>query len=466
MPMSQKEVKERVADVLMPAFLAERERLDRIDRWYRWDPDKPHTPRQATAEYRELQARSGTSWLGLVVTSVAQSLYVDGYRRAEDPDDAESWAWWQANRMDGRQIAVHRAALAYGYSYAKVLPGVNEFGESTPVIRGVSPRRMIAMYAEPENDEWPMVAMQADPAKIKGELGWLLRVYDDEVVYRLHADGSGSGLEFVTFEEHNIKLCPVVRFANSLDLEGRADGEVEPFIPVAARINQTVFDRLVVQRFASWVVRTIAGMAKPEGDEDAAATRLRLKVEDILIAEDPDTKFGTLSATPLEGFIEAAKTDISTLAAVTQTPAHELLGTMANLSAEALAAARASLTSKVHERKTMFGESWEQVLRLSAWVMNDEAGARDRSAQVRWADTEIRSLAQAADALGKLATMLGVPVEMLWEKIPSFTQQDVERAKMLVQQNDGMAALLRELAGGQTSPAEGVPPTFTGADAA
>jgi hypothetical protein len=46
---------------------------------------------------------------------------------------------------------------------------------------------------------------------------------------------------------------------------------------------------------------------------------------------------------------------------------------------------------------------------------------------------ESRSLAQAADALGKLATMLGVPVELLWEKIPGFTEQDVDRAKTILQ---------------------------------
>jgi HPt (histidine-containing phosphotransfer) domain-containing protein len=134
---------------------------------------------------------------------------------------------------------------------------------------------------------------------------------------------------------------------------------------------------------------------------------------------------------------------------VTQTPAHELLGSLANLSAEALAAARASLSAKVEERKHSFGESWEQTLRLAAHINGDADAARDFQSQVRWKDTEIRSLAQAADALGKLATMLGVPVELLWEKIPSWTQQDVERAKALAAQGGGLEALMRELAAGQ-----------------
>jgi hypothetical protein len=306
---------------------------------------------------------------------------------------------------------------------------------------------MITFYDEPELDIWPHLALSAEPARINGKIGYALKVYDETSVYYLQADASGDDVTWVESRLHDVNVCPVVRFANMLDLEGRADGEVEPFIPVAGRIDQTVFDRLVVQRFASWVVRTISGMAKPEDDTDAAAQRLRLKVEDLLIAEDHETKFGSLPATPLDGFIAAAKADVQTLAAVSQTPAHELLGDMVNLSAEALAAARASLTAKVEERQHSFGESWEQTLRLASWVMGDTEAARDYSAQVRWKDTEIRSLAQASDALGKLATMLGVPVEMLWEKVPGWTDQDVARAKTLAERGGGLEALMRELAG-------------------
>lgn len=435
---------------MLPQFRRERERLDRLDNWLRWDHERPHSPRHSTNEYRELAARAQAPWLSLVVTSVAQSLYVEGYRRSDQPDDAAPWRIWQANGFDSRQIAVHRAALAYGYSYVTVLPGRTPAGELMPVIRGVSPRRMLAFYEDPAEDDWPAVAMQAIPAKIDGAHGWRLKVYDDNLIHHLEVAELGDGVKVAREpEEHGTGYPPVVRYANQLDLDGRTDGEVDPYIAVAGRIDQTTFDRLVVQRFASWVVRTIAGMAKPEDDTDAAAEKLRLKVEDILIAEDPDTKFGSLPATPLDGFIKAHEADVKVLAAVSQTPAHELLGSMANMSAEALAAARASATAKADERKHSFGESHEQTLRLAALVSGDLAAASDFEAQVRWKDTEIRSLAQAADALGKLAQMLSVPVELLWEKIPGFTQQDVDAAKALLERGGGLEALMRELAGAQ-----------------
>lgn len=458
MTLTQTDVVEMVKGTAWPAMKAERDRLEVIDRWLRWDHDKPHSPRSSTSEYKELGRRAQTPWLSLVVTAVAQSLYVEGYRRATETDNAAAWGTWQANGMDSRQVALHRAALAYGLAYMTVLPGEAPGGGATPVMRGVSPRRMIAFYEFPADDEWPTYALRCDPAKVNGEWGWKLRFYDEAAVYYLTANAGGDSITYVDTKTHAVGVCPVVRFANMLDLEGRADGEVEPLISVAARIDQTIFDRLVVQRFASWVVRTIAGMSAPEKltDEETAAyverTKMRLQVEDILVADDPDTKFGALPATPLDGFINARDADIKDLAAVSQTPPHHLLGQMANLSAEALAAAEAALSRKVTERKHVFGESHEQGLRLAASISGDTEGGRDFSAQVRWRDVESRSLAQVADALGKLASQLHVPVEMLWEKIPGWTDQDVERAKTLLDQGGGMDALLAQLTGGVGSP--------------
>jgi hypothetical protein len=454
--LSQSAVRDLISKQYLPSLIAERERLTEIDNWYRWNHDDPSRPRgQPTTEYKRLSERSKAPWLGLVVTNVAQNLYVAGYRRADAPDDVSSWEAFQQNGLASRQIAVHRAALAYGYSFATVLPGATTLGAPMPVVRGVSPRNMVAFYEDPAEDDWPVHALRADVANVDGRPGWSLRLYDDTSVYYLLANGDGKEITWVESREHDIGVCPVVRFANQLDLEGRADGEVEPFIPLAARIDQTTFDRLVVQRFASWVVRTISGMSKPDDQAEAAAEKLRLRAEDILVASDPDTKFGSLPATPLDGFIKAHEADIQALAAVSQTPAHEMLGAMANLSAEALAAARASLMAKVEERKHLFGQSWGQTLRLAARVMGDTDAAGDMSAQIRWRDTEIRSLAQAADALGKLAQMLGVPVELLWEKIPGWTDQDVERAKTLAAQGGGVDQLLAELLAG-TEPPVGV----------
>jgi hypothetical protein len=441
--LGQNELIDLLQSQMWPAFCEEKARLDRIDRWWKWNPDKPHQPRQSTKEYKELAARSVTRALAKVVNASVRKLYVDGYGPTTSSDNSPAWGIWQANGMDARQVTLHREIGAYGLAYATVLPGTFG-GEPMPVIRGVSPRRMISFWTDEGEDDYPLYALRVDPAKVHGGGGHNVRVYDDEAVHSLLCDASGK-FEYVTHDVHGIGLCPVVRYTNVIDLEGRVEGEVEPNIPLAGRINQTVFDRLVVQRFASWKIRTATGLAPVdllEGETQQQAderVKRTLLVNDILTAEG-DVKFGTLDETSLDGFIKAEEADWRALAVVTDTPTHEMLGQMANLSAEALVAADGSHNNKVEELRTTLGERHEQTLRLASFIAGDVAGSRDVAAQVRWRDMQGRSLAQAADALTKLLKV-GVPRQMLWEMIPGWTQQDVEKALSLAEQDDALSRL-------------------------
>lgn len=436
--MKPDQVIEVVNELLWPQYDNEKNRLRRIDRWYRWQQSDVHIPRFATTEHRKLVELSKTPWLGLVVSVLSQSMFVDGYKSPDSRADSSIWKTWQGNKFDARQIAVHRAALAYGYSFVAVTPGQAPDGSNMAAMRGVSPLNMQAVYADPAEDDWPMYAVRVIPQPGNKHA---MRVYDEEFVYFLSCDAHGMGVEFIEARPHGAGVCPIVRYANQLDLEGRADGEVEPFIPIAARINKTDYDRMLTQHFASWKIRTVAGMARPDNDEIANQAKLKLRQDDMLIAEDPETKFGTLDETPLDGFIKAHETDVETLAAVSQTPTHALTGSLINLSADALAAARAQLDQKVGERKVTFGESHAQALRLAARLQGDTKAANDVTSRVTWQDTSIRSLQAAADGLGKLATMLGVPHQALWSMIPGVQQADVDDWKSLALQGDPITAL-------------------------
>lgn len=444
-----------VKDELEPGWRKEKERLDRIDRWYRWSPEEVLLPPSATRELRELRDLSRVPWLGLVVTSVAQCLYVDGYRSELDQGAAQMpdggpWRVWQANYMDCRQIALHRATLAYGYAFATVLPG-----DPVPVIRGVSPRKMFAVYDDLAEDDWPEFAMRIISCT---DTDLRARVYDAENVYTVRVPATtvngGPSVIVEKTEEHAAGVVPVVRYCNELDLDGRASGEIEPHIPLAARINKTAYDRMLVQHFNSWKVRYVTGMVEPETQEEANRKKLDLRVQDILIAEDPDTKFGTLDETTLDGFIRAHQADIESLAAVTQTPAHELTGTLINVSAEGLAMIRASQMQKVHEVQKSIGRSHVQALRLASSLVGDDAFAQDVTGRVTWQDTSIRSMAQAVDALGKAATMLGIPASALWGRIPGVEKQDVEEWKAQAREEDPIDRMQRELERQARGPAQ------------
>ncbi|WP_064075904.1 phage portal protein [Prescottella equi] len=423
-----------VAKDLLPKLKRESARLTRLDKFLRGEQAPAKLPRSATPERKALAELSKSPWLGLVVTTLAQAMFVDGHRVPDDKENSQQWKTWLANNFAARQIAVHRAALAYGYSFTVVTPGVDTFGQTQSVIRGVSPRRMFAAYEDPAEDEWPIYALRDD-------LGGRLRLYDDHLVHRLRRSGSDE-IVHDGFEVHDAGVCPVIRYAPDLDLEGRATGQVAPFISTAARIDKTIDDRLQAQHFNSWKVRTATGMAEPDTEEEANRAKLKLRQSDLLIAEDPDTKFGTLDETPLAGFIDAAEADVDTLASVSQTPSYNLTGKMTNLAADAITAARAAFTQKVFEITTSLGVSHNQTLRLSALLEGDYAAAGDVQAGVTWQDLEVRSLAQAVDALGKAAKMLGVPPQALWARIPGVTKTDVEEWSELLLSNDPVTRYL------------------------
>jgi hypothetical protein len=453
MPQLGQQAAKDVLMSLIPGWRKQREEANRVDAWYKGDHLAPAVPgTQPTKEYEELQHASVTPWGSLVVTTVAQALYVEGYRADQDRDNQKVWnELWQPNGFDSRQMAVHRAALAHGLSYVTVFPGTDELtGVDRSVIRGVSARKMAAFFDDDGEDEFPVWSLRGEASRVGDSVNYLFRLYDDEFAYYLSTDEEFDHPVYIETRRHGTGVNPVVRFANDLDLDGRATGEIAPFVPLFQRIDQDTFDRLIVQRFGSWKVRYVAGMIKPPTDEEQRAASLKLRVEDLLVSSSSDTKFGTLDATPLDGYIKARDADIRDLAAVSQTPPHHLLGQMANLSAEALAAAESSLMRKVEERKHSFGESWERVLRLGAHVAGDTDSAANFTSQVRWRDTESRSLAQSADALGKLATMLQVPVEMLWDRIPGWTNQDTEDAKRLIAENGALQELFTQLTANAT----------------
>jgi hypothetical protein len=405
MVMSPSAVLTLAEEVLIPGWQMERQRLDMIDKWYRWDPDKVRVPQHADQEEKYLQELAETPWLGLVVTTVAQQLVGELIRSGDGRDIKATWKAWQRNRMHSRQRAIHRAALAYGYAYTTVMPG-----DTGAVIRGYSPRDMYAVYQDPVEDEYPMYYL-----RVRGSH---YIVVDEEAVHTLGMENGK--LTYIQYELHGAGVCPAIRYSNQIDLEGRTPGEVEPFIPLAKRINKTTFDRLLVQHHSSWKVRTATGLEDPKDDADNERRKLVLRQNDILTGGEGVT-FGTLEETSPEGLIKAGETDIETLAAVSQTPAHALTGKMINLSADAITEARAMLDLKAGERKVGFGDSHVQTLRLASFVEGRNEDAEDFTLVMDWADLESRSMSQAADALGKMATMLGIPPEKLWDRVPGIT---------------------------------------------
>lgn len=409
--------------------------IGRIERYLEGEHDLPYMPKNARAEYKHLAKRSITNWLPLISDTFAKGLFVDGYRPAKAVDNAKPWEYWQANGLDARQTIAHRGALEYGSSYVLVLPGTNG-----PLIRPLEPTRTHALYLD-HDDEWPLYAMVKAGKDISG--AHLYKIFDNEASYTIAVGKDTDKPKLVMVEAHNLGVTPFVRFRSQLSHDSH--GIIAPLINIQDRVNESVFSLMIALQYASFRQRWATGLAIPTDEQNKPIEPFKSAVDRLWVTDSPDAKFGDFDQTEVGGHLETYTSTVRSLAAIAQTPPHVLLGDLVNLSADALAAAEASTQRKIGEYETLFGESWEQVLRLAAAADGDAVNAADESAEVRWRDTEARSLAQTVDALGKMVQMLGVPAEAAWERIPGITDQDVQRWKTLRTQGDVFGALLGDI---------------------
>jgi hypothetical protein len=452
-------------EILRGYHLSERGQLNLIRRYWKGAQNLPVlVPPDAPREMKVLARIARVNVCKIVVDSLAQSLFVDGFRVDKNDDGTSSkiWQTWQANKLDARQTPIHRAAHAYGTSYAVVLPG-----DPFPVIRGVSPRRMTAMYSD-DDANWPQLALErCDPR------GNLWKLYDDQAIYTVgkatNVKSNSSALEFISSEIHDAGVVPVVRYLDEDDLDDDDDveldqtifwpgmrvpmrGQIAPLMSIQDQIDVTTFGLLVAQWWGAFRQRYVIGWTAPSEGALIKASMARM----MTFADEPaetagdqgGVKVGEFGQTSLDGYIESREASLKHAATLSQTPVHELVGDLVNLSAEALAAAEQGHERKIEERKTGLGESHEQTLWLAGKYQNIEVPL---DAEVVWRDTSARSFAATVDGLGKLATMLGVPEQELWERIPGVTQQDVERWKAEGQSGDAFDRLA-QLLDKQTKP--------------
>lgn len=391
---------------------------------------------------------SQTNFLPLVVDVYSQSMKVDNYLASSTQSTAKSWQWWQRNKMAAQQTGIIRSVLSYGVGYAIVTNSLTPEGVDKPpakgaVIRPLSPRKLTALYAEPiewtpgvtpADSDWPIHALEIN--------GKAIRFYDDENVHFIgakHVPESALGWRdpmysnadnfyYIEARPHNVGVCPVVRFRDRWLLDGdEVMGIIEPLIQVQGRIDETVYEGLVAQYFTSFTQRWVAGW-KPKDSSEA----LRQAASDTWYFDKDDVKVGQFVQGSPDGYISMEDNAKRDFMALGQVPAQNLgLAQLANISEATLAGLEHGKEMKAAEIQTSLGESFEQMLRTCSHITDDDSGASDFDAEVKWQDTTARSFAQTIDALGKMKAILDVPDEMAWEDIPNWSKAKVERALKL-----------------------------------
>jgi hypothetical protein len=413
-------------------LLADRHRAHRLQRLH--DYRSGHAPLPEGADnareaFEAFQKKARANWAELIVSAVSERMMPTGFRTAVDADetgDSEVGDLWQRAGMDVRAADVHDLMLSLSESYAIVGPMDAEtgaprvtkedprwcIGEPDPD----DPRRLNAglkvIYDDVEREDRAYLYLPGRMTPTGRTQIWVARRKASLYTPSLIADvGTPRRMPVLDFSERAWDWAPersgqlphaampMIRFDNKDQL-----GEYETHTDLIDRINHQVLMRLVIAVLQAHRQKAAKGMPQvyPNGHPKAGQ---EIDYSDTFTSDPaafwllpPGAELWESQPTDLRPILEASKSDIEQLAAVTKTPMHVMMPSGVNQSAEGANLLREQLVFKVEDRISRTGEQWTRLMA----VMLLHAGMNDRAdlAKLRtmWASPYRLSLAERADA--------------------------------------------------------------------
>lgn len=324
-----------------------------------------------TARQEDYLMRNGVhfrfNFLQLPVRVLTQRLQVTGFD-AHDPyggQDGRLWEWWNRNRMDANQRAVHRAATVDGDSYVLVEWDADggyplfhherayDGSEGVKVTYATSGRREIAFASK----RW----REVDPAT--GRTWRRLNVYTPDAVYK-YRTASDTDYGWAAYQEDGdagwplewpVGVVPVVHFRHDDDGGNWGRSELEDLLSVQNALNKSVVDLLEGADKTAYQLLTLTG-----GKADAVSVDPRT----VLWHTSPEANWGHIPAGDLNRLIDLKNDFIVTLAQMSQIPLSYFQVTGQVASAETQKADDTGLVAKAEDTAVGHGNSWEDVMRL------------------------------------------------------------------------------------------------------
>lgn len=360
---------------------------------------------ESAAKFRRMAGLATTNLCGLAVEATAERMEVEGIRIGDEPDaDKDIWDdIWQRSDFDAGSQEATTAALVYSRSYISVAPPSGGQGSR---LHYEDPRQVVLAYT-PEGeraaalkvftDEWTgdtfgtlylpqfIVKMVRRGQPGIGDIRWMARPLprDEQAVVR-------NPLGEVPFFELQNKLTGAIR------------SEVAPLVIPQRLLNQTMFNVEAISEYGAFRQKWATGIEVPRDPVTGKPVApYEANVAKLMVAEGHDAKFGDFNATDLKPHIELAQEVAAHMARLSRVPITYFLSNVSNLSAEALALLISGLVKKCERRVKGYEPAIEGAVRLALKAQGD-ARADVANIEVKWAEMETRSMAQAADAAVKL----------------------------------------------------------------
>lgn len=340
----------------------------------------------------------------IYVHALAERLIIEGFRRGDKSEtDEELWSWFKVNNLDTASQLSFRDVMIYGRGYITIsAPDENNEDPlaipDAPVIKVESPLSLYAKVNPKTNRvEYAVRAIKDESGQI---LSSTLYLPDRTEFYE---PGSG-GMVLVDTNQHGLGVVPVVPITHSMgvsDIYGTSI--ITPEIKsITDSMSRLMMNLQTTSELMAAPQRMIFGSSVDEINP-AGLQALELYTSSYLVVEDPAAKAMQLPAADLRNYTEAMAEMTRKAAAYTGLPPQYLSFSQDNpASAEAINSSENRLVRTCETLADMFGNAWEQAMRIAQLVMGNTLTVDDFRMETVFRDPTTPTYASKADAASKL----------------------------------------------------------------
>lgn len=416
-------------------------RYDVLEAYVEGNHPLPDGDERYVKALKSMQAKARTNYIGMITTTPVERMKIKDFLVDGEPSE-DLTAWWAENSGDLQAQIVFMTAASLGNNFVKVVQGVETpFNRGLPKFIALDPRTTIT-------EEDP-----ADPMRTVAALELWVDASDDTIRSILYLEDftyyftgpgmqdcanldrpgltqrilnfAGPGLNLISAEPTPFGVVPVVRFDWRPSYKGISKAQAEDVIDVQNRINSTILDRMVISRSQAYKQRWAKGISLPKAKNGQAKPPFDPGSDMLWVTESTDASFGEFSEADIRQILEAIRDDVADMAAITKTPAHYLMGKMANVSGSTLDQAEAGMISQTKQRMTSCAAGFAKVAKTSFLYMGKPDLAKAH-VEICWYDPAYHSQAESADALNKHVAA-GVPLSIAAARFGDYSSQDLAK---------------------------------------
>lgn len=364
---------------------------------------------ETSQKFTRMAGLATTNLMGLAAEATAERMSVEGIRIGDEPEaDKDAWRIWKDSDFDAGSDEAIAAALICERSFVSVSPPVDG---KNPRLNYEDPSQVVLAYS-PEGER--IAALKVFGDEWTGDTFGTL--YTPQYVVRMQRkgdDGMANPLDPYRWLARQMPRGSQAVTKNPLgevpffELQNRPLGEIRselaPLVIPQRLLNQTMFNVQAIAEYGAFRQKWATGIEVPRDPATGEPVApYAANIASLFVAEGEGARFGDFNATDLKPHLDLAREIAGHMARISRLPATYFLTDVSNVGAETLALIVGGLVAKCKRRVKGYEPGLEGAMRLAFKALGDARA--DARIEVKWAEMETRSMAQAADAAVKLTT--------------------------------------------------------------